>query len=767
MAYLKRGQVTPFIIIGILLLIGAVMLFTAREQKTFAPQEAPTAVQDVPLELDALNVFITQCVEQKSAEAIVLLGQHGGYIDPASADYGVGPFVANPANPTESQALTFGEGWDIPYWHHMDKPNNGGQGYHFKSNTPRSEDVTGQISRYVEKHLPDCLGGFAEFVSQGYTIAPKAGLKAETILTTENIVVDLTYPLQITKGTSVLELKKFRAVHEVALGKLLEFAQHIVKKMTEAYSVESVIKYVISSHSGLNNDLPPLGESQIGGVRQTWSETEIKQKLETLLSYRISQLPVKGTAGYAAPELTDPRILSDPIQRGVAQYLNSLDISDPANKIDTRRYAVELEYIPSWPSYFDVVKGELIGPSSEFKPPVLSGFLAVLQLPDAFRSYNTPYDVSLPVMIQITDPKARMKDPFSPNKKGYSFFLAIEANIRDNNAVTGSYRPPSLHIGYETGFSPLCTEAQRNSAEVTIDIRDAATNQPVPNAAIAFGGCPITAGSSPLKSKFPVGGLDLEVSAKGYLSERLQFFTSLTQPKQKTVSLQPLKETRVRVQKYTYEKQAASIGTVRGMKTDPVELWELSTAPRNLLESEQTLVTFERVGDGPAYSSAVPVRGAGTQKIKLAPGRYKITTVTMLYEPIVIPECTDCCDGFASFSVAPRVSVTACLIPIEVPASRQEPFMEGTVETIADITPQMLSSNQPLTIFTLALNMRDVPVERQGINPPPAWMLPLLPSGILFSSVQTRERMITDLGMLTTMRADAQKPEIARLLKPR
>lgn len=769
MVYLKRGQVTPFIIIGILLLIGAVMLFTAREQKTFAPQEAPASAQDVPLELDSLNTFITRCVESVSKEAIVLLGQHSGYIDPASAEFGTRAFRFDASNerPTDSDALTFSPEFYIPYWHHLESPN-AGSSVKFKNQVPDAGDIEKQISKYVEKNLPSCLD-FSSFVTQGFTITTIGALSAKTVLTANAVVVDIKRPLKIQKGAAVYELKNFRATHDIALQKLLDFANHLTTKIVQGQSFEKIVILALSAHAGLENDLPPFSASQHGGTKKTWSESALKPTVEKILSYTIEKVPVKGTKNYVPFEQADPTLLNDPVRRGQYLYLQSLDVTVP--NINTRQYEVEFSYFPSWKSYFDVVKGDTIGPTNQVSLPGAAVVQMLLSdLPTTLRTYQTPYDVSLPVLVQI-------RDPVAFNKKGYDFWFALEANVRDNEPLTDDYKPSSPLRGFDD-FSLLCNENQKTSAPVTLKVSDATSGRGIANAEITFNsGASCSMGVSKsdgmLTSKFPRGFGELEVNAPGYLGSRVSFGASRARPTTKEVKLLPLIDKTIRVQKYTYDKKASTLTTVRTADTDPSSLWELSRTQKDLLESEKVLVTFERVsaeGEGP-YSAVAHVSGTQRVPVRLVAGRYTVTFSTVLFEPIKIPACLDCCGSAFTISgpagifsdVLDTIGLDDIAVTCISPAPMEEtklaaPFSEGTITTTIDITPQMLSSLRELTLSTLVLNMRDVPDTRVVGST----LVPIV------SSRLARERMVTDLQMYEVMQKEARNNQnVRQLLQPR
>src|SRR3989338_7169716 len=91
---MKKGQVTLFVIIGILIILGVALFLIFRERSV--PTEQTISSIQIPSEFSPLNEFVTSCVTQVSKDAIIKAGQHGGYTD--IRKYGIQPQGANPTN---------------------------------------------------------------------------------------------------------------------------------------------------------------------------------------------------------------------------------------------------------------------------------------------------------------------------------------------------------------------------------------------------------------------------------------------------------------------------------------------------------------------------------------------------------------------------------------------------------------------------------------------------------------------------------------------
>ena len=109
----KKAQITLFIIIGIIVLLGVgVYLYMGGIQRTGQiPSEA--IIEEVPLQFQPVRAFVDSCLIKTSTEALTKIGQHGGYIYLLDND------IKSNSAPTESNAFRFfpeDENTEVPYW---------------------------------------------------------------------------------------------------------------------------------------------------------------------------------------------------------------------------------------------------------------------------------------------------------------------------------------------------------------------------------------------------------------------------------------------------------------------------------------------------------------------------------------------------------------------------------------------------------------------------------------------------------------------------
>ncbi|MBI2449818.1 hypothetical protein HYV49_06005, partial [Candidatus Pacearchaeota archaeon] len=142
---MKRGQVTVFVIIAILIAGSIIAYFILRGG--ILGVEQPFAKES-----DAEQYFLG-CVESSLREGIAILEERGGYIYAPAFEPG------NKYSPTSSQLAFLGTG--IPYWYYVSGSSI------VKEQAPTLNNMEQQIGRYLKEEMRCDL---SSFISRGEVI---------------------------------------------------------------------------------------------------------------------------------------------------------------------------------------------------------------------------------------------------------------------------------------------------------------------------------------------------------------------------------------------------------------------------------------------------------------------------------------------------------------------------------------------------------------------------------------------------------------------
>lgn len=198
----KRGQVTIFIIIAIILIASMSLYFIFRDKIT--------ENTDIPAEIVPIKNFVDLCIEEKIEEAVYSIGLGGGYYFP--------PYLSDYSGYT--------------YYFYE------GENYF-----PSKEKIENQLSNVIESKISNCVGNFEEFPS--YTIKRRA-VEIKTDILDDLIIFDIEFPLRITLGKETNIVKDF-GEHEfyVKLGIIHEEISNLIEN--DYYSEEKVCLDCFSS----------------------------------------------------------------------------------------------------------------------------------------------------------------------------------------------------------------------------------------------------------------------------------------------------------------------------------------------------------------------------------------------------------------------------------------------------------------------------------------------------------------------------------------
>ena len=184
----KRGQVSAFVIIGVVLVvIVALLLFVVKSQ--ISPKESVESVAGAESAEQVKN-FIQSCVEDIVPAAIFVVGSHGGYY----------------------------------------KENN---------QLPLTKELMeGEIAKGIKELMPECVGA-----TNFYGSRVTGNIQEVNVFGKENsVAVGIHFPLVVVKEGKVFNIKEPYIIEvPIRLGKVLSVADTIMKKELHADSLDLMV----------------------------------------------------------------------------------------------------------------------------------------------------------------------------------------------------------------------------------------------------------------------------------------------------------------------------------------------------------------------------------------------------------------------------------------------------------------------------------------------------------------------------------------------
>lgn len=220
----KRGQVTVFIIIGILVVIGVVLFFI------FSGEDAEKKEQ-MPAEMESVNSFVKECLEESTIDSIYYNSLSGGYYDAPNDSIDTGPYF-------------------LPVYF------DGGV-----SKIPSKETMEKELSKSIEDEIIYCLD-FEDFEDEGYEISTPNQPEAESDILKGRTNVKMDYLMNIRKGNTSVQIESFEeTVGFDYLGKYETVKEFIELQETDPEYIFMTQLEEMGEEKGFDSELIGAGNS--------------------------------------------------------------------------------------------------------------------------------------------------------------------------------------------------------------------------------------------------------------------------------------------------------------------------------------------------------------------------------------------------------------------------------------------------------------------------------------------------------------------------
>ncbi|MAG91861.1 hypothetical protein CMO83_04240 [Candidatus Woesearchaeota archaeon] len=208
----KKGQITIFIILGIVLIVVSGIFFYINKSSAESESAVSVAKSSDSTDSDIVQTYAEACLKMVTEEALFnKIGLQGGYINPVNVP---------------SEGITYSRGGvsnDVPYYI---------QGA--STNYPTLEDINGDLKTYVEDEFENCFQiSVFEDISLNI-LRTNEEINADVSLNEEDVSVVLNYPLTIKKENTETKLGLFSVILPIRLKALYESAKIMVDRIKTA-----------------------------------------------------------------------------------------------------------------------------------------------------------------------------------------------------------------------------------------------------------------------------------------------------------------------------------------------------------------------------------------------------------------------------------------------------------------------------------------------------------------------------------------------------
>ena len=537
----KKGQVSIFVVVGILiLLILAIIVYYQNAKTIFTPQKI------TPAKENAVQTLVTNCVQELGTNAVLRVGQQGGYVNfPPELNSNPTTFIKE-----DTYGLV-----RVPLWY-----------YQGEKRVPPYSYVEGQIQNYIQDNLKSCLHNFTSLENE-FSVQ-ELSIPLVTIESAERtIIVTLSYSLNVlskSQDTS-FRIDTFVSVIPAKLKKMYLLAAELMDAENKNIFLEDGTLEMLSINPKI-----PLDGMEFTCGQKNWYMNDIQNELKSSIYTIMPRMRFKNTnyTSFLAsenvyenlktitPESLYPKdafqISADKGSQTIKT--NALPKNIPADSYDYFHFFynylehsypdlhVNVLYQKEWPLY-------VVGKPNQngvLQSNVNEGFGNFLRF-FCMNLYHFVYDVYYPVEFIIHDDE-------SFNGKGFNFKFASPVVMKNNQAdrtlnTIHQFDWPEAKNDFCSDFSSKNVDIRITDAVYFNGLKDVNISYECFNHVCNLGTTKSDGGTYRLVAKLPAGCVNGNIVAEKslYVKKKEQFIPNSQGVM--SLSLIPLKNFTFTVQK--------------------------------------------------------------------------------------------------------------------------------------------------------------------------------------------------------------------------
>ncbi len=408
----KRGQVTIFIIIAIILVAAIAGFFIFRE--SFISERIPANIEPV-------YVSFLSCLEDNTLTGIDVLESQGGYIS-------LPDFEPGSAYMPFSSQLNF-LGNPIPYWYYVSGNNIQ------KEQIPSKREMENQLEEFIDKKITECI--FDEYYEQGFEIS-QGEPEAKVTIGNNEVEVSLDMGLSVNKEEDSALIRNHKIVVKSKLGVLYDSAKKIYEYeqknlFLEDYAVDTLRLYA------------PVDGVELTCAPMTWGADEVFDELQEAIEVNTLSLKVKGGDYSLRNKDNEYFVIDIPVDADV-RFINSKD----------------------WSNSFEVAPSE--GSILIAKPVGNQPGLGILGF--CYVPYHFVYNVRYPVLIQVYSGEEIFQFPVAVVVQGNKPREALDVSaVEIGVPELCKYKNTLVEVNtYDTKLKPIETDISYECFGTVCDI---------------------------------------------------------------------------------------------------------------------------------------------------------------------------------------------------------------------------------------------------------------------------------------------------------
>ncbi|NQZ84540.1 MAG: hypothetical protein HRU03_02380 [Nanoarchaeales archaeon] len=521
----KNGQVSIFIVIGIILIVVVTFLISNSNFELFESKETKL--------INQVTDIVDFCIQKHAEQGLFILGIQGGTIQLSQAQLSI------PRNHIDL-------GFKIPSWELG------------LNQVPTISSMQTQLNEHIQDSAQVCIISNLDKLSDIFEFQDFQELQIESKINQNNVVIESNFPITFSQinSESVLSTENyFLKLENNNLGDLYKLAVEIYSTETRNDILSNLVLDQIYSAGDYStkNSMPTEGFS-FSCAKRVWTKTQLKSNLVNLNNNNFKLLHFEGTM--PIDNLYDVILNDETFQEdSVNYYKNFYTFTLEDTSSSFKNYKVEIS-MPTTQStqkgnYFQKDRfrnfevtpsdGELVQ-STDMKIDVGGGKFGLSIPIPCVQLFHHLYTLDYDLLVKITDYSE------DGNKNIFQFPLRVEINNNAPSSETPFTLPQTTQNTKLTATDTKFCAPENRMREELIYVVDKNTDETLDNANVTYEcvalSCNVgstsragthgvyTTAESSLKTNLPycVGGT-LTAKKEGYFSTKTRLDTNPSAPK--------------------------------------------------------------------------------------------------------------------------------------------------------------------------------------------------------------------------------------------
>ncbi len=424
----KRGQVSVFVIVAILVIGGIAAFFMLKDR--FVSKAL------LPASLEPPYKSFLSCLEDAAEIGTDVLSFQAGYIELPEFEPG-SDFM-----PFSSQ-LDF-MGTPVPYWYYVSGNNIQ------KEQIPSKTEMEDQLNSFIEDKIKSCR--FDNYYEEGFKIT-LGNPKAKTSIKEDAVEVNLGMKMEIEKGDEKAIINNHKITIKSKLGKLYDAAKKIYNYEQKTLFLENYSVDILRLYA-------PVDGVELSCSPKVWIADNVFDTLQDAIESNIMALKVK-TGDYSLRSKENRYFVVD----------LSLDRDIDVRFINSK----------NWPNSFEVAPTESAENNILIAKPVgnqpglgIMGF--------CYAPYHFVYNIKYPVLVQLSSGDEMFQFPVAVVIQGNKPRKPLEGAESLSLQATElcKYRNTFIEVNtYDTRLNPVEAKISYECLGVKCDIGKTSKTKPL------------------------------------------------------------------------------------------------------------------------------------------------------------------------------------------------------------------------------------------------------------------------------------------------